>query len=108
MRYWLLNSAVIAVGGDGDYRYTTVSLADAVAWLQTKPFISRIGYPENADFIRRIAGVTVEIARDESPLAAGDEALIVRPSYRLRNANKRERFTPKDSDFVFGILRRIV
>lgn len=108
MTYWLLNSAVIAVGGDGTYTFTTIGRAEAVTWLQSHPFVSRIGYPENADFIRRISGVLIQLSREESLMQTGDEALVVRPVYRLQNPNKRERFTPTDGDFVFGILRRLV
>lgn len=107
MTYWLLNSAVIAVGGDGNYQYQTIAIAEAVEWLKTTKFASRIGYPDNAKFIRSIAGVHVELSREESKLQAGDEALVVRPAYRLQTGQNKGAFQPKPEDFVFGILRRL-
>lgn len=105
--YWLLNSAVIAVGGDGDYSYQTVSRDEAVDWLQSRQFISRIGYPDNVAFIQSIAGVRVPLSREESRLQAGDEALVVRPAYRMQDPGQKKSFQPHPDDFVFGILRRI-
>lgn len=106
--YWLLNSAVIAVGGDGDYSYRTVTKDEAITWLRSHKFTSRIGYPDNARFIERIAGVRVELNREESLLQPGDEALVVRPSYRLPTGAQKGQFHPDDDDFVFGLLRRII
>ncbi len=107
MTYWLLNSAVIAVGGDGNYQYQTVTTAEAITWLQTKNFVSRIGYPDNAKFILSIAGIHVALSREESKLQAGDEALVVRPAYRLQTGQNKGAFQPKPEDFTFGILRRL-
>lgn len=104
---WLLNSAVIPIGGDGDYRYHTISRDEAVTWLQQGDFESRIGYPENATYIKRISGLSVAINRSESPLQPGDVALVVRPVYRQSTGNKRERFVPDDNDFRFGLLERL-
>lgn len=105
--YWLLNSAVIPVGGDGDYRYHTVSRAEAVEWLCSREFVSRIGYPDNQAFLQRIAGIRVELSREESAMQPGDEALVVRPVYRLRDGAQKKSFRPHDNDFGFGILRRL-
>lgn len=106
--FWLLNSAVIAVGGDGDYHYETASKLQAQAWLllHRNVFVSRIGYPDNAAFIKRLCGVNVVLSREESLMQAGDEALIVRPAYRLQTGQDKGSFRPNDDDFVFGILRR--
>lgn len=105
--YWLLNSAVIAVGGDGNYNYTAIDKDTAIAWLQSKQFISRIGYPDTQQFIQRLAVVRVALSREGSLMQAGDEALVVRPSYRLQSVTQKGQFRPEDSDFVFGILRRL-
>jgi len=105
--YWLLNSAVIPVGGDGDYSYQTISRQEAITWLQSNAFTSRIGYPDNQSFIQRIPGVRVALSREESAMQPGDEALVVRPVYRLRNGAQKSSFKPHDDDFVFGILRRL-
>jgi hypothetical protein len=106
MTYWLLNSAVIAVGGDGDYNYRTIDKSAAIAWLRSYSFVSRIGYPDNQRFIEKISGVRIELSREESLMQAGDEALVVRPAYRLQSGSQKGQFRPNDSDFVFGILRR--
>lgn len=104
---WLLNSAVIPQGCDGLYRYTTIPIQQAIEWLQTSPFTSRIGYPENAEYIRRIAGVDVPLSREPSPMAVGDVGLVIRPEYRQQSGNKRQRLQVSDSDWTFGLLERI-
>lgn len=109
MNYWLLNSAVIAVNGDGDYEYRTIDRPAAVAWLQAHAaeLISRIGYPDNVNFIYAISGVPVNLSRDESRLQPGDEALVVRPAYRQTSGSNKGSFQPRPEDFVFGLLRRL-
>lgn len=107
MKY-LLNSAVIPVGCDGVYRYRTVSKEEAVTWLQTNEFESRVGYPENALFIHRISGVHVMVERSEHSMEIGDEALVLRLVYRQQDGNKRNRTKPTDEDFIFGIMERLL
>lgn len=107
MTYWLLNSAVIAVGGDGTYTYRTITKAQAVEWIQTKKFVSRVGYPDNVAYIRRLTGVIVPLSREESLMQPGDEALVVRPVYRIQTGQQKGQFKPNDSDFVFGIMKRL-
>lgn len=107
MTHWLLNSAVIAVGGDGTYTYQTITKSQAITWLRLHQFVSRIGYPDNQRFIEKISGVKVALSRDESLLQPGDEALVVRPAYRLQAGTQKGQFKPDDNDFVFGIMRRI-
>ena len=75
--------------------------------MRSREFVSRIGYPDNQAFIQRIAGVRVALSREESAMQPGDEALVVRPVYRLRDGAQKKSFKPRDEDFVFGILRRL-
>src|SRR5690554_2570708 len=103
----LCNSAVIAQNNDGTYTYTTISREQAIAWLKAYPFQSRVGYPATAHFVQRIAGVRVSLNRDPSWLDLGDEALVVRPVYRLQDPKQKRDWTPADEDYTFGILRRI-
>lgn len=106
MTRYLLNSAVIAVGGDGDYTYRTLSQTEAVDWLNAGEFASRIGYQNTADFIERISGVVVGICRAASELAPGDEALVVRLAYRETDPGTKASQTATRNDFVFGLLTR--
>lgn len=109
MTRYLLNSCVIAAGREADGTYTkrTVNETFASAWLQVGPFVSRIGYPSTADYLRSLApGVEVPLSREMSTLAAGDEALVCRLVYRVEPADKRN-YTPQPGDFVLELLRRI-
>lgn len=101
---YLLNSAVIPVGADGIYDYHTLSQAEAVDWLTTHQFTSRIGYQNTADFIERISNVRVEISRAASEFLPGDEALIVRLAYRETDPGTKTGQTAQRNDFVFGLL----
>lgn len=107
--YLLCNSAVIAQGNDGTYTYTTITLDQAIDWLQahSNEWQSRIGYPATADYISRISGFSVRPNRDPSWLEPGDESLVVRPEYRLQDPKTKRDWKPADEDYVFGILRRV-
>lgn len=106
MKY-LLNSAVIAVNGDGDYNYITISREDAADWLTLyrDEFVSRIGYAETARFVESLApGVSVPTSRDASVLNTGDEALIVRLKYRVQNPGDKAELKPTPEDYDFALL----
>lgn len=107
MTYLLCNSAVIAQRNDGTYTYTTLTLDQAIVWLQAHEFQSRIGYPATADYISRISGLRISLNRDPSWLEVGDESLVVRPEYRIQDPKQKRDWKPADEDYCFGILRRI-
>lgn len=106
MKY-LLNSAVIPVGGDGDYNYLTIAREDAADWLSlhANEFVSRVGYAETARFIESLApGVSVPTNRDATTMHTGDEALIVRLKYRVQNPGEKSGLTPSPEDYDFALL----
>lgn len=93
---WLLNSAVVAAGAYGTYRYEPASVDDlrafldghrivfdAEQWPGVEVVISRIGYSETADQILRWTGMRPGISRETSAMAPGDEAIVVRLRYRV-------------------------
>ena len=82
--HWLLNSAVLAAGAYGEYRYEPSSWAALRAALDSGTVLtSRIGYPETAKLIERETGWRPPISREPSVLAPGDTAYIVRLRYRV-------------------------
>lgn len=106
MKY-LLNSAVIPVGGDGNYNYVTIDKDDAANWLllYADEFVSRIGYAETARFIESLApGITVQTNRDATTMNTGDEALVVRLKYRVQNPGEKSTSNPKSDDYDFSLL----
>jgi hypothetical protein len=107
--FLLCNSAVVAQNNDGTYTYTTITLDQAIDWLQahSNEFQSRIGYPETADYISRISGLRIALCRDPSWLEVGDESLVVRPEYRIQDPKAKRDWAPADEDYCFGIMRRI-
>lgn len=102
---WLLNSAVIAAGAYGEYRYSPSTVEELREALK-KPFVSRIGYPATARAIERWTGVLPEISRDNSVLMPGDRAYIVRLTYRV-NPSAKSRTDPRDDDFEIATIERI-
>ena len=103
---WLLNSAVIPAGGNGLYSYEVISQSDAGQWLVQNEFTSRIGYQQNADIIKEMFGVNVEVSRDLSKVQLGDDALIMRLVYRVQNPKSKGDAVSPD-DFEWAIFRRV-
>ena len=105
MRY-LLNSATIST--PGTYRYRLLTVEEARRWLAAGGWVSRIGYPATARYIRRLWGLEVPLSRAPSPMAAGDEALVVRLKYRLEDAGlKQAHWEPAAEDWEIGLLVRL-
>jgi len=104
----MLNSAVIASGAFGRYEYRPMTRDEARAWVLAGPYRSAVGYPETAQYIARHLDVPAPaLSRDASPLAAGDEALVVRLRYRMADPTAKGRPTgARDSDWELGLLRR--
>lgn len=101
MRY-LLNSAVITA--PGQYEYRLVSPEEAAAWLRQGNFVSRIGYPATADHIKALSGIRPEISREATAMQPGDEALVVRLKYRVKNPVEKATYQPGPGDWEYGIL----
>lgn len=102
---WILNSAVIAEGGHGTYRYSPATVADLAAALE-EPHESRVGYEATADAIERWTGIRPALSRELSKLEPGDQAFVVRLKYRvdprLKGSTK-----PSDEDFELARLERL-
>lgn len=101
MRY-LLNSAVLTT--PGEYEYHLITEEEAITWLKQGNFISRVGYPANADHILRISGIKPELSREITNMQSGDEALVVRLKYRIQNPKEKATFQPGSEDWEYGIL----
>jgi len=103
MTRWLLNSAVIP--------YDSLDAVEFRIWLQTGPYISRIGYPETAAYIAAITGEPAPtISRELSELRLGDEAAVVRLRYRLANPRPEGEWYRTSRDpaaWELGLLRRL-
>ena len=103
MTRWFLNAA--AMPDEGVYRLRYITLDDAVAWLQLGDFVSRIGYPINAELMKEAAGVDVPVNRDAHAMQPGDEALVMQLRYRLPDAKQKATTRPAMGDFKFSIMR---
>jgi len=99
MRY-ILNSAVLTA--PGTYQYRLIGAEEAREWALAGPFVSRVGYAETAQFIRDLTGVEPELSREESKMEPGDEALVVRLKYRLRDPKVKGAFQPGPDDWELG------
>jgi len=77
-------------------------------WLAAGGWVSRIGYPATARYIRRLWGFEVPLSRAPSPMGPGDEALVVRLKYRLVDARmRRGEFRWSAEDWEVGLLTRV-
>ena len=105
MRY-VLSSAVIP--GPGVYRYTLMSVVDAQVWVGAGgPWASRVGLAEAALYIERVLGVKVPVLRGIVRLRPGDEALVVRRTYRVRDVEIKHWQQLADEGWEIGLLQRV-
>ena len=109
---YLMNSAICPT--PGTYRFRLISRAEfarrLVAAYDAGALESRIGYPDTARFIERVVkaetgrSVSIPVSREPAEATPGDEMLVVRVRYRVRDPRQKGRFTPRDDDFEFGVV----
>jgi len=68
------------------------------AAIEAGNYVSNIGYPQNADIIERLTGYRVEVTRNPTDIAPGDELLIMRLAYRT-DGYKGRRVRLEDFEF---------
>jgi hypothetical protein len=73
---YVLNSAVLTAFGS--FTYEQISHAAAADWLRAGEFVSTVGYPETADAMTDLFGVSIPVNRASIQMAPGDEALVFR------------------------------
>lgn len=88
---YLMNSAVMPAGNYGLFRYSPATVKDLRKVVQGDlgPWSSTIGYPQNADLIKKWTGVRVEISRAETRFEKGDRALVMRLIRRVANPSSK-------------------
>ena len=82
---YLLNSAVMT--SFGTYIYQPLSLAGFRELLPQA--VSYIGYPETAEAIRILTGVSVSLNRGTIKMAVGDKGIIFRLGSRVTDPTKK-------------------
>lgn len=105
-----MNAAVIP--NPGTYRYTLEDEAFARAWLvdgrgEATGWVSFIGYEATADHIEALCGMRPAIRRDRVSFAPGDEALVVRLTYRVQDPSTKATHAPGPEGWEYGLLRRV-
>lgn len=97
----LLNSAVMPV--QGDYRLVRVSEPEFATEVrrahQDGELVSYIGYPQTAEHIRRLSGVTVAVSREQTTLEDGDTLLICKLAYRVVDPATKGQPQPEDFEY---------
>lgn len=101
----LMNSATLP--GPGVYEYRLIPADEATRWLRAGGWTSYIGYQETASHIAALAGVEVPLSRERTVLHPGDEALVVRLTYRVNNPAAKGLVKPGPDDWEYGVLRRL-
>lgn len=103
MRY-LMNAAVIP--NPGDYVYRVITESQAREWLKDGDWVSRIGYEATADHIEQLCGIRPKISRERVQFEIGDEALVVRLTYRVQDPAAKATHRPGPDDWEYGLLAR--
>jgi hypothetical protein len=97
----LLNSAMMPA--EGVYRLRRLSALDFSRQVylahEAQSLVSYIGYQQTADFVSRLAGVPVAVSRQPTPVASGDELLIVRLRYRPEAPTRGQPVREEDFEF---------
>lgn len=86
----------------GKYKLQKISKENFAMMLieadQANTLISYIGYPQNAEVIKKMTGVAVAISRKETKLQSGDLMLIMKLAYRVQGIKGKK---VDENDFVF-------
>ncbi len=101
----ILNAAVIP--GPGRYFYRIVSRREAVAWLARNGAraVSYIGYTRTVEHVQELCGIRFPLSRERIAMKPGDEALVVRLSYRVPDpASKASNAPVPDENWEYGLL----
>ena len=103
MRVLLLNAAVMP--NEGIYTLQAISKTTFKTALQearaTDNLKSYIGYPETARLIEQLAGIEVEISREQAELTHGDVMLVMRLRHRVANPASKDKLELSIDDFDF-------
>lgn len=101
----LMNSAMMPQ--EGVYIAKKISVDDAreIFRRHCAVFESYIGYPETAQFLSEIFGVSVPVSRAETKLEDGDEIIVCKLKYRLSDPNQKGRIAPTRDDFEFWYVQ---
>jgi hypothetical protein len=108
---YLLNSAVITA--PGLYKYELLDdIDEAKDWLSKQEWKSTIGYPETAQALSEITGISIPCNRETIKMGMGEEALVFRlifpQGYRpdpAKKGNMGKEFILKNCEI--GLLRRL-
>jgi hypothetical protein len=102
--YLILNAAMVP--NEGTFQYQLIDQQAARAWLLGHPdAVSYIGYPQTAEWLEHLAGRPIALNREKVTMAIGDEALVCRLSYRVRDPSTKGQY--QEEDWEYGLLRRI-
>lgn len=77
---YILNSAVITA--PGAYNYRLIELGEVIEFLRGNP-LSTIGYPQTAEALSMLTGISVVVNRKQIKMGVGDRALVFRLTCRL-------------------------
>lgn len=95
----LMNSAMMPVPGVYVAKKITPEQAREVIKKHNAVFESYVGYPDTARYMSQILGVDVPVNRAETTLADGDEILVCRLKYRVKDPAIKGAFVPAEDDF---------
>lgn len=101
MLYHLMNSAVMPV--PGTYTLQQINQEDFFTAIRTafqeQKLVSWIGYPQNAQIIKKRTGISIELNRDPLKIQPFDKILIMRLKYRVDGMKKGEEVNEADFDY---------
>ena len=99
----LMNSAMMPQ--PGKYELVRLSRDQFVGILRDSGQVdSYVGYPQTAEFVERISGVSVAVSRRQTTLEDGDRVLVIRLAYRPQDATIKG--APVDeADYEFFMFR---
>jgi len=95
----LMNSAMMPVPGTYTARKISPEEAREIVKRYGEKVESFVGYPETARYMSIVLGVDVPVNRAETTLESGDEIIVCKLKYRLKNPAEKGNFVPSDDDY---------
>ena|SRR3990167_8832198 len=99
----LMNSAMMPQ--PGKYELERLTRNQFVSILRDNGGVdSYVGYPQTAEFVERISGVSVAVSRRQTVLADSDRVLVVKLAYRPQDAGSKGQPVNED-EYEFFLIR---
>jgi hypothetical protein len=105
MKITLLNTSILTTYGT--FEFYQISLSEAKEQVTSAEIVSAIGHQTTAEVLSELLGIEVAPNRIEFAQSIGEAALVFNLKTRIPEGKVLSRAEIEETDYEFGILRRL-